>query len=156
MNRKLDLSPELRLEIRPFQPADQEAVRGLVLAGLEDHWGSLDLSLNPDLNDIAAAYAPGTFLVGRLAGEIAACGAFLPRGAHRAQIVRMSVRRENRGQGLGGQMLQVLIAAARTRGICEVTLETTETWNEVIAFYQKHGFVITHHAGGDVYFKLNV
>jgi hypothetical protein len=35
-----------------------------------------------------------------------------------------------------------------------IVLETTETWHEVIAFYQRSGFEITHYKGGDVYFEL--
>ena len=43
--------------ISEFKPSDQAAVRRLILDGLAERWGVLDESLNPDLNDIAAAYA---------------------------------------------------------------------------------------------------
>ena len=46
-----------RWQLRPFTAADQDAVKDLVLAGLADHWGTLDPTLNPDLNDIAGHYA---------------------------------------------------------------------------------------------------
>jgi hypothetical protein len=38
--------------IRDFAVADQEVVRWLIIEGLGEHWGSIDLSLNQDLNDI--------------------------------------------------------------------------------------------------------
>ena len=59
------------LSIQQFTPADQPAAKALILQGLEEHWGALDLSLNPDLNDIAASYAAGVFLCAWLDGELA-------------------------------------------------------------------------------------
>jgi hypothetical protein len=35
-------------------------------------------------------------------------------------------------------------------------LETTETWMEVIEFYQRFGFQITNYKDGDVYFALDL
>ena len=40
--------------VRRFAPADQDAARRLILEGLGAHFGSIDESLNPDLDDIAA------------------------------------------------------------------------------------------------------
>ncbi|CAA9269377.1 MAG: hypothetical protein AVDCRST_MAG93-2561, partial [uncultured Chloroflexia bacterium] len=40
------------LAIRPFTPADQKAARDLVLDGLGEHFGWIDTSRNPDLDDI--------------------------------------------------------------------------------------------------------
>src|SRR5215203_5667644 len=42
--------------IRPFVPADQAQAREIILAGLGEHWGFIDDTLNPDLDDILAAY----------------------------------------------------------------------------------------------------
>ncbi|KAI9334509.1 acyl-CoA N-acyltransferase [Zopfochytrium polystomum] len=49
-------SSRVELSIRPFRPADQAAARALVLDGLEERWGTLDPSLNGDLEDIARSY----------------------------------------------------------------------------------------------------
>src|SRR5512134_385508 len=91
------------LLIRPFQPADQVPARALVLAGLVEHWGWLDETKNPDLVDIAAAYAQGAFLVGYLDGQLVATGALqpvagpLPASAPLTlQVVRMSVAKDLR------------------------------------------------------------
>jgi GNAT superfamily N-acetyltransferase len=144
------------IDIRPFQPADQAAVKALVQAGLADHWGFLDPTLNPDLNDIATTYAGATFLVARQGERIIGCGALVSRGEGIAEIVRMSVSRDLRGQGVGRQILSALVERARPLGFRRIILETTETWQEVIAFYLRFGFHITHHAGGDVYFALDL
>lgn len=142
--------------IRPFHPADQEAVKALILDGLVGHWGWLDPTLNPDLNDIAKSYAHATFLVAEQQGRITGCGALVPRSNEMAEIVRMSVAGAIRRQGLGTRLLEALCQAARAQGFRRLTLETTQTWQEVIQFYLRFGFKITHYQDGDVYFALEL
>ena len=144
------------MSIAPFQPADQVGVKSLVLAGLEEHWGAIDPSLNPDLNDIGTSYAEATFLVARIKGEIVGTGALVPRQDGAGEIVRMSVAARMRRQGIGRLILQRLVDHARAQGLCQVILETTATWDPVIAFYQDYGFRITHWQDGDVYFAFDL
>jgi len=147
---------EQRLTIVPFQRENQAAAKALILAGMQEHWGVLDESKNPDLDDIAAAYADGVFLVAWQNREIVGTGAFRPLSDDTVEIVRMSVKRENRRQGIGRAMLAALCHAAYQRGYRRAILETTASWQDVIAFYQAFGFEITHYASGDVYFALNL
>jgi GNAT superfamily N-acetyltransferase len=140
----------------PFRPADQKAVKDLILSGLVDHWGELDTTKNPDLNDIAESYKDACFLVARYEGRIVGTGALVPRTPDTAEVVRMSVAKDLRRQGVGRRILQALCDEAVARGFKYIILETTETWSEVIAFYQSFGFQITHYKDGDVYFKLNL
>ncbi len=146
------------LIIRDFRPADQVPARKLILSGLKEHWGKLDPTLNPDLRDIAATYADAVFLVAEHtpSQRIAGTGALVPRGDGIAEIVRMSVARPLRRHGLGTRLLQALIDRARALGLRQIILETTDTWTEVIAFYQRFGFRITHHQNGDVYFAFDL
>ncbi|MRT32159.1 GNAT family N-acetyltransferase [Herbaspirillum sp. CAH-3] len=67
------------------------------------------------------------------AGQPLATGRLLPDG----HIGRMAVRKAGRGQGVGGAVLQVLIAAARARGDAEVILNAQ---NHAEGFYQRYGF----------------
>lgn len=144
------------LTIRPFQPHDQEAARRLILEGLRQHWGFLDESKNPDLDDIAASYAGGVFLVAYLGGELVGTGALLPeegpRGEPAARLVRMSVAAHYRRQGIGGRILQALLEQARARGYRRVFLETTATWDDATAFYRAHGFRPLGIRDGDMHF----
>jgi GNAT superfamily N-acetyltransferase len=144
------------ISLSPFHPSDQPAVKALVLAGLVDHWGKLDPTLNPDLNDIAASYRGAIFLVAKQNEQVVGCGALVPHDAHTAEIKRMSVAASLRRQGLGRRILTVLCEQARARGFRRIILETTETWDEVIAFYLAFGFRVTHHKDGDVYFVYNL
>ena len=144
------------LIIVPFRPENQQVVMRLILAGMEEHWGRLDESKNPDLEDIASAYAEGVFLVAWQGEEIVGSGAFRPVSDETVEIVRMSVKREKRRQGIGREMLMALCRRAHDEGYKKAVLETTASWQEVIAFYQAFGFEITHYAGDDVYFALDL
>jgi putative acetyltransferase len=142
--------------ILPFQPENQAEVKDLILAGLAEHWGTLDLTLNPDLDNIASTYANATFLVAWYQGEIVGSGALVPRSNQIAEIVRMSVAAKMRRQHIGRQILEQLVQHARDTGCSKVILETTATWHEVIEFYLRFGFHVTHSQDGDVYFELDL
>jgi GNAT superfamily N-acetyltransferase len=149
-------SHSAEVNIRPFRAEDQAACKTLILAGLEEHWGVLDPTLNPDLNDLAAAFCTGCFLTAWMGSELVGTGGFLPVGEGCVQIVRMSVRRERRRAGTARRILSALLRDARARGIRRVVLETTDTWQDAVGFYLANGFRITHHQDGDVYFELEL
>ncbi len=140
------------MEIRPFHPSDQPAAKALILAGLVEHWGWLDPSKNRDLDDIAASYADGIFLVVYEGERLVGTGALLPEGENGGRIVRMSVDRGERKKGYGRELLQFLLQAAKDRGHNQVVLETTATWVDAIRFYEANGFHRTHETDGDVHF----
>jgi putative acetyltransferase len=142
--------------IEAFRPEDQAAVKSLILAGLVEHWGRLDASKNPDLDDIASYYTSGTFLVARQAGQVIGTGALLPRSENTGQIVRMSVAASQRRRGTGRLILENLLDCARRAGMREVILETTAAWTGVIEFYKNAGFELTHYQGGDAYLRLGL
>jgi putative acetyltransferase len=151
----------LMSKIRDFEAADQEVVRLLILEGLGEHWGSIDLSLNQDLNDIAASFAEGRTLVAQSEdGTIVGTGTILPRQGNGAEIVRMSVAREARRFGVGQQLTSALLDVARSWNCEQVIVETASHWTEVVAFYLRCGFRITHEVDGefcrDTYFELNL
>ena len=124
-----------------------------MLRGLGEHWGRVDETLNPDLDDIAAAYADGYFAVARCRGALVGAGGFLPVSSAIVQIHRMSVDATRRRQGIGSALLAHLIEVARTRGFERAMLETTATWHEVVAFWERRGFARTVEREGDQYFE---
>jgi ribosomal protein S18 acetylase RimI-like enzyme len=146
---------EESVEIRPFQPKDQPATKQLILDGLADHWGTLDPTLNPDLNDIATSYQGETFLVAVQGETIVGCGALVGEEGLKGygRIVRMSVKKESRRQGIGQLILHYLQTAAKQRQFHEILLETTQTWAEAVTFYQANGFHIIGHHNGDTHFE---
>jgi putative acetyltransferase len=142
------------ITITPFHPSDQVEVKKLILAGLVEHWGFLDPNKNPDLDDITTSYAGAAFLVARLGEAIVGTGALVPRQDGIAEIVRMSVAPQHRRGGIGRRILDALIEQARAQGFRQIILETTATWGDVIEFYLRCGFRITHTQEGDVYFEM--
>lgn len=142
--------------IRTFRPEDQEAARALILRGLAERWGELDETMNPDLDNIARHYTDGVFLVAVSAGQIVASGALIPESEGVGRIVRMSVARSRRRQGLGRRMLYALCERARAVGYRQLVLETTATWADAIAFYRAHGFRPLGERAGDMHFVLEL
>ena len=145
--------------IRGFSPADQEAVRALILSGLEEHWGHLDESLNPDLRDIAVTYRHGRTVVVEVAGQLVGTGTLVPAGEGAAEIRRMSVRPDCRRQGIGWAIVESLTTTAWEWGATRVVLETSTDWTEAVEFYLRCGFVVTHQEEGsfglDTWFELD-
>jgi GNAT superfamily N-acetyltransferase len=150
MNQSQDIN------ILPFQSEYQAEVKNLILAGLAEHWGTLDPTKNPDLHDITRTYANGIFLVAWQNNQIIGTGALLPKSNDTAEIVRMSVIPNMRRKGIGRKILQKLCERAKFEGYKRLVLETTETWHEVIEFYKQFGFQVTHYLDGDVYFALDL
>lgn len=141
--------------VRDFRPADQAAVRRLVLDGLAEHWGTVDETLNPELDDIATAYGAGRTLVAEreVDGTLVATGTILPRPDDHvdstAEIVRMSVAAPARRTGLGRRVLDELLATARSWSATRVVLETHSSWTDAVGFYLASGFVVTGTVDGD-------
>ncbi|HJV02712.1 MAG TPA: GNAT family N-acetyltransferase [Burkholderiaceae bacterium] len=75
------------------------------------------------------------------AGQAIGTGRLLPDG----HIGRMAVRKMARGSGVGGALLQALMAQARARGDRRVVLSAQ---TQAAPFYQRHGFSI---AGEEFY-----
>jgi putative acetyltransferase len=145
-----------KVTIRPLAPGDAAAARALILAGLAEHWGYLDETRNPDLDDIAGHYAGALFLVAEANGELIGTGALIADGPATGRIVRMSVSQAWRRRGTGRQILDALLIAARERGYERVVLETTATWEDATAFYRRAGFQPVEERDGDLHFVLEL
>jgi DNA-binding MarR family transcriptional regulator len=81
------------------------------------------------------------FLVARLSGQPAACGALKTLGPGLAEIMRMWVDRPHRGLGIGARMLAALEDEAGARGHRAVRLYTNRSLAEAQAMYRSRGYV---------------
>jgi GNAT superfamily N-acetyltransferase len=133
---------------RLFSAEDQEEVRALVLAGLGEHFGDLDPSLNHDLLDIAASYRHGQTIVVEMDGELVGTGTLVPTALGAAELKRVAVRSDHRRRGVGRAIVDRLAAIAVERGQTKLVLETSDDWAEAVEFYLGCGFVITHREAG--------
>ena len=91
----------------------------------------------------ADALAPpgGTFLVGRDADRVVACGGVQTIGDGVGEIKRMWVDAARRGQGIGVQLLAELEARSAGLGHRTVRLDTNGELLEAIALYRRAGYL---------------
>lgn len=71
------------------------------------------------------------------------CGALRVLSAVHGEVKSMHTAEASRRQGAGGALLQHIIAAARSKGLVRLSLETGswDYFKPSHAFYQRHGFV---------------
>ena len=122
------------LLIRSFDPRDQVAARQLILTGLGEHFGWIDVMCNPDLDDIASDYiGPGhVFVVAEIDGELVGTGALTTEDENIGRIVRMSVKQRHRRKGIGRDLVTHLLNVACQKGFTQVRVSTEHDWEEAI------------------------
>ena len=123
------MSPAERLRIRPARTADVRAIRRLVDTYAPDRrlLSKATVTLYEDVPE---------FVVGELDGEVVACGAVHVMWEDLAEVRTVAVDPSLRGQGVGGVLLDHLVARARDLGVKRVFCLTFET-----EFFGRHGFV---------------
>jgi ribosomal protein S18 acetylase RimI-like enzyme len=146
------------LLIRPFAARDQEVARLLVLRGLGEHFGYIDESLNPDVDDIAAYYvlAGHDFVVAVKGGFLVGTAALVRETSWTGRLVRMSVDSAYRRQGIGKALVGHLVELARQRDLHQVLVETNHDWPGVINFYQSQGFMEYDRDAESIYMCLRL
>jgi len=146
--------------LREMRLDERDTVRSLILEGLREHWGTIDETLNPDLDDLRDAYANGVVLVATESDEIVGTGTIVRRDDRCAEIVRMSVAPRHRRAGLGRMLISELVVAAERWDVDRIVVETTASWTEVVRFYERCGFTLTHFVDGefgrDAWFELKL
>lgn len=124
----------LRIELLSWNEAQAQATPIRFAVFVEEQKVPLELEL--DAHDAVCVHA----LAYAGDGTVVGTGRLLPDG----HIGRMGVLKQWRAQGVGGAILEALIAAARERGDREIVLEAQ---THALGFYRRHGFA----EEGDVY-----
>lgn len=131
------------LTIRPLAPAEQGLARDLILRGLGEHFGYIDESLNPDLDDIAGHYLDqGAPFLSVWDGErLVGTGCLIREGESTGRLVRMSVDPAYRRRGIARALVERLTRLARERGDRRLLVETNRDWEDARGLYLRAGFV---------------
>jgi ribosomal protein S18 acetylase RimI-like enzyme len=134
------------LEIRRYQPKDNEAVRKLNDAGLAQMNPSGEIRNMPhiddDFDDIEGVYLEnGDFIVGLHDSEIVAMGAFKKRTPECAEFKRIRIRPDCQRKGYGETIILKLMELAAEMGYAEAFLDTLTTNTRAQQLFQKCGFV---------------
>ncbi len=131
---------ESKIQIRDFDYQYQDAAAELVNVGLGEHFGFIDVSMNPDLYDIETNYQEGDFILALDGGRLVGTGSLMPESQSVGRISRMHISSEYRRHGIATRILEVLEQRASGRGLNSLVLETNLDWDDAIAFYSKNGY----------------
>ena len=147
----------MSLLVRCFHSRDQRECRQVILDGLAEHFGFIDESRNPDLADINKAYiAVGNeFYVAECDGDIIGTVGLLFEPEH-VRIVRMSVGKSHRKQGVATALLKTCIAAAKAHNLPEIVAFTEPHWSDAVGFYKASGFEQFGRDDEDIHLRLSL
>lgn len=131
----------------PAAPADMEPVREI----FREYAQGLGVDLcfqdfETELATLPGEYAPprGALLLANVDGKLAGCCALRPMDTadypNAAEMKRLYVRRAFRGLGLGRQLAEAALDAARLCGYTSVLLDTLDDMEAARALYEDLGF----------------
>jgi putative acetyltransferase len=86
------------------------------------------------------ADAKTTVFIARDKGRAVACGALRRDVAGVAEVKRMYTIPSHQGQGIGGQILELIEALARAEGFTQLVLETGHVHDAAWRVYERGGF----------------
>jgi len=85
--------------------------------------------------------ARGAMLLARKGGAYVGCVGLRPLEGDIAEMKRMFVLGEHRGQGIGRMLLQAFVTKARSLGFTAIRLDSLPRLEVATAMYRRHGFV---------------
>jgi putative acetyltransferase len=133
--------------ITPASPGEWEATREL----FREYAQSLGIDLcfqnfDAELNGLPGDYAEprGALLLAMAGGKLAGCCALRPLDnvdyPNASEMKRLYVRKPFRGSGLGRQLAEAILDAARRAGYTSVLLDTLDDMEAARALYEDLGF----------------
>ena len=128
----------LRVQAEPFDSADARRLITALDAHLATRYAP-EQRFGPNLKPEHLAPGLGTFVIARADGRAIGCGAFRLLDATTAEVKRMYVEPEVRGQGVAKQILDHLEAGAEALGARRLVLETGSYQTEAIGLYRRAG-----------------
>lgn len=122
-----------------------------VRAIFQEYAGTLDIDLEfqnfaDELAQLPGDYAPprGLLVLAEVDGAIAGCCALRPLDdtdyPNACEMKRLYVRRAFRGFGLGRQLAEAILDAARQAGYASILLDTLDSMEAARALYAELGF----------------
>ena len=142
----MDFQPIIRF-FTPSQPAEIAATRALFQAYANSLHVDLDFQgFAQELADLPGDYAAprGSLLLAEVDGSIAGCCALRPLDncdyPNASEMKRLFVLPAFRGFGLGRQLVEAILDAARQAGYSCVLLDTLDDMESARALYAELGF----------------
>jgi putative acetyltransferase len=126
------------MSIVPFEPSHADGFRSLVVETLREFGFEPDPELDGDLDDPAATYAALWVAVDE--DEVVGSVALRELGGDAVELKRMYLRPDQRGRGLGKNLLTLALDWARTRDVRVIRLDTSERMIAAQRLYEAYGF----------------
>ncbi len=131
--------------IVPVETAEQiETTRQLFRE--YEQWLGMSLcfqSFEEEMRDLPGKYAPpdGRLYLANIAGESVGCIALRKIGDGICEMKRLYLTDAARGQGLGKELIELIIADARAIGYSKMQLDTyPPKMGKAVSLYESHGF----------------
>jgi GNAT superfamily N-acetyltransferase len=126
------------MSVVPFEPRHADGFRSLVSDTLREFGFAPDPLLDTDLDD-PTSYA-ALWVAVAADGVVVGSVALRELGDGAVELKRMYLRPEQRGRGLGKQLLGIALDWARANGMSVVQLDTSERMAAAQRLYESHGF----------------
>lgn len=133
--------------IRPIRPDDDARVAEIIRTVMTEYGavGPGFSIMDPEVDEMSAAYAGSTaaYFVVVLDGEIvggAGIGPLEDGPPDVCELKKMYLLRDARGHGLGRQLMERCLAAARDAGYARCYLETLAHMTDARRLYERNGF----------------
>jgi putative acetyltransferase len=134
----------LPITIRAATPEDVPAIRAVLHLVREEFQVLCEIGSNDmELDDLESNYfARGGYfeVLEDASHRIVGCAGLYPLSEQRAELGKMYLLPQARGRGLGRQLLENMLDAARRGGFREVWIETNSNLSDAIRLYQGYGF----------------
>ncbi|MGD2141560.1 MAG: GNAT family N-acetyltransferase [Burkholderiales bacterium] len=154
-NRNADLC-QSQLRIVAFTTAHAEAFRELNLDWIERYFVVEELDRRQLSSPREHFIDPGgAIFIAELDGVAVGCCGLLRHGKDVYEVSKMAVRDGYRGCGIGGKLLDVVIAHARKIGASQLEIISSTRLAAAIALYKARGFVEVPLAS-DAYARGNI
>ena len=152
------------LTIRPIQPSDNEPLATLIRQVFRefkiDKPGTVYTDPTTDaLYELFQLPASAYFVAEENGVILGGCGVYPTEGlsAGCAELVKFYLSAEARGKGIGNQLMQQSIAAARELGYKQLYLESFPELAKAVSMYEKAGFrPIPHAMGNSGHYACNI
>ena len=136
-----------RTSLRPIDPADDARIAEIIRTVMPEYGavGEGYSIMDPEVDAMSEAYAgdDAAYFVALLDGRVmggAGIGPLLGGPSDVCELKKMYVLREARGRGLGRQLMERSLEAARRAGYRRCYLETLEHMTEARGLYESRGF----------------
>jgi len=130
---------DLTIAAESFESADARRLIAELDAGLALLYPP-EQRFGPNLKAEHVDEGRGVYLIARRDGRAVGCGAIRLLDPDTAEVKRMYVDPDLRGQGVGRAVLDALEERARTLGVSRLVLETGIHQHAAIALYRHAGF----------------